>query len=265
MPVAGLGAMASEAVAAEFRKMADKYKWDEAVSTWCLSTDGLGAQSMEDFIHCVEDPEKLSDIVKAAGIKEVGNAMRQSSRVRQAWVALKKAAAEMESVKRRGIDEADMDTMLPQTELDDMSKKHYVRYEMTWPPEVAPGDMLVSRISKELTKRLLGVADVWKIKTQAMQLKATRKKTKVGELELTYGETENGEQQKDMAKYLNLLLALLIAYSMAGIEAIQGAPQDTRGSDTTKVVWCPLDVVMRYYYRAQNKAMQIGGYAGLDW
>eukprot|EP00972_Heterocapsa_arctica_P068181 10068413-Heterocapsa_arctica.AAC.1 len=52
---------------------------------------------------------------------------------------------------------------------------------MTWPPEVAPGDLIVSRHSREIGKRLLSVRDVLKVRSQAQQQRATRKRTRITE------------------------------------------------------------------------------------
>ena len=84
-------------------------------------------------------------------------------------------------MKRKGADEQDLDTMLSQQELDSLDAKFFQRYKMTWPPEFAPGDLLVSRISKELSKRLLSVREVFKVRNQAMQNRATTKKARMTE------------------------------------------------------------------------------------
>ena len=47
-----------------------------------------------------------------------------------------------------------------------MCKLHFKRYKMVWPPEVMPCDQAVSRATKELVKRMLGITNVWKVKTQ---------------------------------------------------------------------------------------------------
>ena len=53
--------------------------------------------------------------------------------------------------------------------------------EKARPPELAPADLLVSRISREIDKRMLSIKEVFQVRTQAHQLRASRKHTRVGE------------------------------------------------------------------------------------
>ena len=57
------------------------------------------------------------------------------------------------------------------------------------------------------------------MKKHAMQLTATRKRIKLGGIEVVHGEiVEDEEPRHDMAHYLNNPLALLIAYSIPGAQ-----------------------------------------------
>ena len=68
------------------------------------------------------------------------------------------------------------------------------------------------------------MTNVWKVKTQAMQLKAMRKRIKSGDVEVIHGDTGDEEPSHNMAQYFNNLLALLIAYSVPGVQTV-GEPQ----------------------------------------
>ena len=82
-------------------------------------------------------------------------------------------------------------------------------------------------------------------------------------IELIMGETMGEDSPRDVHSYLAGLQTLMIAYSKAGCEIRQGAPQlEPKGTDSTRVVQCPLDVVMRYYYRVQDRAVKCGS---LEW
>ena len=165
------------------------------------------------------------------------------------------------------MDDPELETLLPQEELENMCKMHFKRYKMVWPPEVMPSDQVISRATKELTKRMLGMANVWKAKTHAMQLTATRKRFKLGGIEVVYGEImEDEEPRHDMAHYLYNHLALLIAYSIPGVQATSGAQAaaEVRSCDTCKFVTCPLDVLMRYHYKVQTRSHEAHGSAGLQ-
>ena len=63
----------------------------------------------------------------------------------------------------------DMDDLLGASVPDDIETRHWARYKMTWPPEIAPADTLISRIAGELEKRTLSVQLVFKVRTQAHQ------------------------------------------------------------------------------------------------
>ena len=70
-----------------------------------------------------------------------------------------------------------------------MEARPWGRYKTIWPPEVAPSDLLLSRLVRELGKRLLSVKEVLKVKTQAQQQRMSRERTKMGEgIEIITGE-----------------------------------------------------------------------------
>ena len=54
-----------------------------------------------------------------------------TSRIRQAWTSLKKAADDAETLKRKTMDDCELDDLLPQKELEDMGARHYARYRMS--------------------------------------------------------------------------------------------------------------------------------------
>ena len=165
---------APEDVKAAFAEIAQKYKWDDKITKWILKEDGLAAASLNDFLHAISQPADVDKIVDAAA---PDNKMLMTSRVRQAWLGLKKETEESELFnEKKGVDDPELEAMLPQDELEDMCKQHYKRYRMVWPPEVMPSDQVISQATKELVKRALGVTNVWKVKTQAMQLKAGDRK-----------------------------------------------------------------------------------------
>ena len=257
--------MAEAEVAEEFRKIGDKYGWEPSVVKWMIAAEGLAARSINDFIFSVSDEAGVSAIVE--GIT-VNNRIQQVSRVRQAWRALRKAIEDAEVVKRQGELNTDLDKLLTQPELEGMAEKHYQRYKLTWPPEVTPGDLLVSRLAREIQLRQLSFREVWKIRTQAFQQKAQRKKIKLTDnLDLLQDEAEDDNVlNHDVHGYLEGLFTLLLAYSMAGIQSVQGAPSvESRGTDTTLVVQCPLDILLRYYHRAQDRAHKLPRSMSLEW
>ncbi|MGY8879021.1 MAG: hypothetical protein ACKVJ5_22370, partial [Pseudoalteromonas sp.] len=62
------------------------------------------------------------------------------------------------------------------------------------------------------------------------------------------------------------LHTLLIAYGKAGSKPRAGAPEtEPKTMDSTMVVECPMDILMRYYYRVQSRAWRMPYHSALDW
>ena len=55
---------------------------------------------------------------------------------------------------------ADLDSLLEESELRDAKQAFWRRYRLRFPAEVHPGDAVVSRVSRELSKRMLAFAPV---------------------------------------------------------------------------------------------------------
>eukprot|EP00972_Heterocapsa_arctica_P054793 8077590-Heterocapsa_arctica.AAC.1 len=102
---------------------------------------------------------------------------------------------------------------------------------------------------------------------------ATRKRQRLGDgVDILLPETEDcGENsaslKHNIGSYLTLLFSLLLAYARAGRRPLVGAPEATedRSADSTMYIEVPLDVVLKYHGRAQNRAAQLPGNFALDW
>ena len=119
---------------------------------------------------------------------------------------------------------------------------------------------------RELEKRTLSVREVLKTRTQAHQQKAVRKRTKVAEGLEMVSSTAEQDAAPMLHNYMTSLLTLLVAYSKAGSKLRQDAPTtEAKTGESTKVVECPLDVLMRYYYRVQDRAHSLPYHMALAW
>ena len=96
-----------------------------------------------------------------------------------------------------------------------------------------PSDYLVSRIAKEISKRLLQVQEVFKVKRLSAQLTYRNKRQRVSEgLELIAFETEREDTVKeDMQNYLQLHYTLMLANARAGCSRLPNAPKDAETRD----------------------------------
>ena len=63
-----------------------------------------------------------------------------------------------------------VNSLLGDTELRSAKEAFWVRYKLKFPTEVYPSDAAVPRASREMSKRLLCVTAVWKVKTLQWQL-----------------------------------------------------------------------------------------------
>ena len=256
--------MAADA-ATVFAELGRKFAWDEALTTWMTAADGLAATRIEDFLFAAANEAEIGAMVNAAGCQ---NKIQQTSRARQAWHALRKSQTESEVIKRKGMDDTDLDAILPQPELDSLADRFWSRYHVTYPPEVNPSDLVLSRLSREISKRMLSVRDVWKIKTQSHQSRAEAKRTRISDqLEFVHIEYEPEERgHNDLQDYLKRLFTLMVAYAKVGPTRLANAPlEEPRGVDSVTVVECPLDVMMRYYFRAQERTSHQPQRDQLEW
>ena len=67
---------------------------------------------------------------------------------------------------RSKIARSDLDTMLlAKAELRDTKQQVSHRYNLRFPPEVHPADTTISRVAREMQKRMLCVYNIWRVKT----------------------------------------------------------------------------------------------------
>ena len=122
------------------------------------------------------------------------------------------------------------------------------------PPQV-PGRS-VSRVSRELSKRMLCLFNVWKVRSLQFQLGTSQKKRRLGDGLFTEEAETEESYTADCDTYLNKLHTLLIAYLLAGCQPLSGVADATKeqtlGADSTAYVEVPLDVMLQYFYRAKR-------------
>ena len=121
------------------------------------------------------------------------------------------------------------------------------RYKMRFPPEIHPADTTISRVAREMQKRMLCVYNIWRVKTLQFQLTTSQKKRKLSEGLFIEDDEDEEVVAHDVDNYLDRLFTLLLAYAMAGCAGVTGAPDAAQelnlGADTVKFVNVPLDVI----------------------
>ena len=71
---------------------------------------------------------------------------------------------------------ADLDSMLAASQLRGLKETFWVRCKLRFPAELQLSDAVVSRISRELSKPILCIFDIWRMRSLQFQLRASQKK-----------------------------------------------------------------------------------------
>ena len=270
VPVKQVMATAEKPWEEQVVEIAKQYEWEDAIPKFLLDkSTGAGTTKLADFLKLVSEEKEIGPMINAMdGVK---NRIQQKSRFRQAWVGVREAFAQQDSMKRKRADDTDMDMVLPQPELDNLQDAYWARYHLVWPPNVAPADTLVSRIFKEITKRALQTRDIWKTRNQMQYLRAQTKKTKLaGDIEIVQSNEDSEEtiENYNVTKYLELSFTLFLAFSIAGSTKRTGAPAastEARLTDACLMVEVPQDTIMKVYHRAAQKVQLISPAQALQW
>ncbi len=249
-----------------FQKVKEQFKLDDAVIKYFK--DDIGIESLEDFSRLFSSEAEVGPVVeKVPGSPDVKRLL-QAARVRQAWIGVRDAMVTATTRNKKCEEDPDLDNPLPQHELDELENAFWKRHHLYFEADEAPADTLVSRCSRELTRRLLTVRDVWKVKVVAQEQSGGKKRTELAKDIAIVLDTDPpiGKPEVSVRKYLDLLWTLLLGYAKAGVLPRADAPKDgePRGSTSTMYVSVPLDVCMRYHKRAQSFAMQLPPADALD-
>jgi hypothetical protein len=240
-----------------FAAMAVQFRWDPRVSTHFTGAAGdqFNWVEINDFIFASANEDKVKILVDAVPELTPAEKLTQTSRVRQAWASLREATKSTIEQRRRGLYEVDLDALLTERELEEIGDQFWDRYKVSYPPHLDPADTGVSRLNREIGKRLLTVRDVNKWKTMLHQAHAKRNKWQLGEgIELSPDSAEECDIKVPLAAYLNSLHSLLIGYAKAGIQKRDPLPAgpEKHGSDTTRYVAVPPRYIHRKRWHGCN-------------
>ena len=214
----------------------------------------VGVRNLEEFRFLFEDEAKVGAFVAKIGLGD--EATIQTARLRRAWTATRVYFSQVEQ-DRSKVALADLDSLLEESELRDAKQAFWRRYRLRFPAEVHPSDAVVSRVSRELSKRMLCLFNVWKVRSLQFQLGTSQKKRRLGDGLFTEEAETEESYTADCDTYLNKLHTLLIAYSLAGCQPMPGVADATKeqtlGADSTEYVEVPLDTIGLYQgYRSTS-------------
>ena len=245
------------------RKLGDNFGLDDGVVEALLR---LGIENFQEFRFLWASEQAIETWIGKLGLGD--NILLMTARVRRAWAAVGLDYRQVEQ-DRSKVAVSDLDTMLGKTELRDTKQQFWRRYQMRFRPEIRPADTTISRVAREMQKRMLCVYNIWRVKTLQFQLTTSQKKRKLSDgLFIEDGEDEEVVAH-DVDNYLDRLFTLLLAYAMAGCAGVTGAPDAAQelnlGADTTKFVNVPLDVIYKYYFRAKRSITAMPMAQRLQW
>ena len=247
-----------------FTKLATNFKLSEVVKDALIRSK---LENLEEFRFLFDEESKVEPwVVK---LKLGDDHTVQAARLRRAWSAVRLYFQQSEQ-DRSKVTASDLDSMLGDTELRDTKLQFWRRYRQRYPAEVRPSDATLSRVTREMSKRMLCVFNIWKVRSLQFQLHTSTKKRKVGENLFTEDKEDEEQCDQDWETYLNKLHTLLLAYSMAGSSPL--APPagdatrfDSLGADATKYLEVPLDVAIAYFWRAKRTTCVVPMSKRLQW
>ena len=123
-------------------------------------------KNLEEFRFVFDSEAEIG--VWTARLKLGDQEQLQVARLRRTWSAVKLFYQHAEQ-DRSNIQASDLETLLGDTELRNIKTALWARYRVRFHPEMYPSDATLSRISRELSKRMLCVFSVWKVKSLQFQ------------------------------------------------------------------------------------------------
>jgi len=208
--------------------------------------------SLLDFKHAfASEAEIVANFCSLCGAD--GKLLVQQSRIRRAWWGVAAALAAKAGRATLGEGFEDLDQPLSSTELEHLDHAFNSRYKTYYPPGRSPADVVTSRSSREMSKRKLTLRDLAGIKTVAQLQHCQKKRRRIAEdIYHEEVETEHTQNMDTVSGYLANLLTYLLSLAKAGTRPVEPLPSTPEGhsTDSTLYVQCPLDILMRYYWRA---------------
>ena len=193
----------------------------------------VGVRNLEEFRFLFEDEAKVGAFVAKIGSGD--EATIQTARLRRAWTATRVYFSQVEQ-DRSKVALADLGSLLEESELRDAKQAFWRRYRLRFPAEVHPSDAVVSRVSREFSKRMLCLFNVWKVRSLQFQLGTSQKKRRLGDGLFTEEAETEESYTADCDTYLNKLHTLLIAYSLAGCQPMPGVADATKEQTLVSVL-----------------------------
>ncbi len=238
-----------------FTRLETDYGWVPEVTEYLL--DELGCRTLHDLIVCFRCEDDWKDFYRA-DIKLSADATKQVTRTARGRVSqcreyLVKTQGEAAKIKAKGEEAVEFEKPLGSDVLIRMADVFWDRYHVSPPMEKMPGDMLISRLAKELEKRFLHVTDLMKIKGIVWERRSETIKEQVGDNLYTERtpDQQHEERAETLRSYLEVMEMYMLAMAVVGAAPVTPEPtaKETRGSDPSDYVVFPYQFSLDYLHR----------------
>ena len=168
-----------------FTELARNFKLHDAVRDALINSQ---IENLEEFRFLFDQETKVDLWIQKLSLGD--EKALQGARLRRAWYAVRLYYQQAEQ-DRSKVALSDLDSMLEEIELRDAKTAFWRRYRQRYPTDLHPADATLSRVTREITKRMLCVFDVWKVKSLQFQFHTTNRKRKVGDNLFTEEQAED--------------------------------------------------------------------------
>ena len=263
-PIAGPDGVHGDATVANeiFANLERQWSWGTHVTKYLR--EELECETIHDLLNAFKSEQDWTDFYRADLKDDAGKQISRTrrSRVSQCHEKLIKTQKQAADIKAKGEEAVDFDKPLGSEKLKKMHEAFWNRHRLTTPVTKMPGDLLISRLWKELDKRFLHQTDLLRIKGVMWERTSETTKKKAGE-NLYYEVTP--EQQQDEAKaetvrnYLDAMEMYMLALAIAGSAPVSPLPMtegkvmipESRDTDPSDYVVFPYQHAVDYCFRAQ--------------
>lgn len=261
-----------------FESLALKFKWHKQVTDFIVDT--MGVETLTEFINVFMSPPNgdvdkihelcMKEVKEVDGVTPLKSRGVQGARVREAWTACLAAERLGQEVRTKGDVALDLDAMLNGSELRSSRATFWGRHKVSFMPQFAPGDTLLSGLTNELNKRCLNVADMLRIKGAEGEKRTRKTLRDIGKgtglkIETVSDEVEVNRRQTS-TDYLFGLTLYLYTLAVVGCTVPKGGvPKDSadadipeeEGSEPSGYIEFPYQFVIKYINRATKFANKV--------
>ena len=245
----------TDAMYAELEKL---YKWPKALSKYLKEV--IEIDSPEDFVAAFRT-ERDWDRFNDADIKDdlnnnavIGRGVK--GRVARAHKAFQDATEAARKQKAQGEDNSDLNVLLDPKDIKEMITRFWRKHKIKFPSDQMPGDLLLSRVAREMERRFFHITNIMKVKGVDVERRGQTKKKEIGGgLQYTAtAEEVDVDRPETVTAYLAAMAMYMLALAIWGSKPRdpQPAEEESRETDPVDYVYFPYQHSLDYVHRANK-------------